>query len=81
LKEAEMGKRDWTLLKLMREDRGCNYVNKSFYIKDDIEKTLTAISAMTGVEMSLLVNEAIGDLVEKYQPLTAVDLLKKMLIH
>ena len=60
---------------------GRNYVKKSFYIQDDIEKILVALSMMTGVEKSLLVNEAIGDLVKKYQPLTAVDLLKKMFIQ
>jgi len=52
---------------------------KSFYIKDDIEKTLVALSVMTGMEKSLLVNEAIGDLVKKYQPLTAIDLLEKII--
>jgi hypothetical protein len=81
LKEVEMGKRDWTLLGMKKEDRSSNYINKSFYIQNDIEQTLTALSVMTGVEMSLLVNEAIGDLIEKYQPLTAIDPLKKMLIQ
>jgi len=71
--------RDWTLLKMNKGRR--SFVKKSFYIQDDIEKILIALSMTTGVEMSLLVNEAIGDLVKKYQPLTAVDLLKKMCIQ
>jgi hypothetical protein len=76
-KEVRMGKEDWTLFKMNPGNR-ISYVRKSFYIQDDVEKTLTALSMATGVEISLLVNEALGDLVEKYQPLAAMNLLKKM---
>lgn len=76
-----MAERDWTLHKMKIDDMSSRYVRKSFYIQEDVERTLSALSAMTGKEMSLLVNEAIGDLVDKYQPMTAIDLLKKMMIQ
>ncbi|MGD0211149.1 MAG: ribbon-helix-helix domain-containing protein [Desulfomonilia bacterium] len=46
------------------------------YIEERYAKALTVLSALTGKELSLLVNEAIGGLIKKYQPMTDIDLLK-----
>ncbi len=51
-------------------------IKRNYYIEDRYAKALTILSALTGKELSLLVNEAIGDLVGKYQPMTDIDLLK-----
>jgi hypothetical protein len=74
--EVDMGEKEWTFPKLTGSGRNDNYIKKSYYIEAEYEKILTALSTMTGKEISYLVNEAIGDLVDKYQPLTNIDLLK-----
>ncbi|HVN72118.1 MAG TPA: hypothetical protein VMU10_08870 [Desulfomonilia bacterium] len=50
-------------------------IKRNYYIEERYTKALTVLSALTGKELSLLVNEAIGDLIKKYQPKTEIDLL------
>ncbi|HPR55778.1 MAG TPA: hypothetical protein PLV84_11670 [Deltaproteobacteria bacterium] len=50
-------------------------LKRNYYIEDRYTKALAVLSALTGKELSLLVNEAVGDLISKYQPRTDIDLL------
>ena len=58
-----------------REDLG-KMVKRNYYIDQRYAKALTVLSALTGKELSLLVNEALSDLVTKHQPHTDIDLLR-----
>lgn len=51
-------------------------IKRNYYIDERYAKALTILSALTGKELSLLVNEAIVDMINKYQPKTDIDLLK-----
>jgi hypothetical protein len=50
-------------------------IKRNYYIEVRYTKALTILSALTGKELSLLVNEALEDLIAKYQPKTNIDLL------
>ena len=50
-------------------------IKRNYYIEERHAKALTVLSALTGKELSLLVNEAIGVLIKKYQPKTDINLL------
>ncbi len=50
-------------------------IKRNYYLEERLTKALTVLSALTGKELSLLVNEAIVELVHKYQPKTGIDLL------
>ena len=63
-------------LELRCGDKKSLLIKRNYYIEERYAKALTILSALTGKELSLLVNEAIGDLVGKYQPMTDIDLLK-----
>jgi hypothetical protein len=51
-------------------------IKRNYYIEERYAKALTVLSALTGKELSLLVNEAISELIHKYQPKTDINLLK-----
>jgi hypothetical protein len=71
-----MAKRGRKPLELGTSGQKKMLIKRNYYIEDRYAKALTVLSALTGKELSLLVNEAIGELVKKYQPKTDVDLLK-----
>ena len=71
-----MAKRGRKPLELGTSGQKKSLIKRNYYIEDRYAKALTVLSALTGKELSLLVNEAIGELVNKYQPKTDVDLLK-----
>jgi len=70
-----MGKRGRKPLKLRESDSRTELIKRNYYIEERYTKALTVLSALTGKELSLLVNEAIGDLIGKYQPETEINLL------
>ncbi len=51
------------------------FIKRNYYLEERLTKALTVLSALTGKELSHLVNEAIVELVHKYQPKTGIDLL------
>ncbi|MGD0820063.1 MAG: hypothetical protein ACLQDF_12875 [Desulfomonilia bacterium] len=63
-------------LELRSGDKNVKLIKRNYYIEERYAKALTVLSALTGKELSLLVNEAIGGLIKKYQPMTDIDLLK-----
>lgn len=71
-----MGARGRKPLGLRNSDKDVTLIKRNYYIQEPYAKALTVLSALTGKELSLLVNEAIGDLITKYQPMTDIDLLK-----
>ncbi len=71
-----MGTRGRKPLDLRNSDRNTTLIKRNYYIEERYAKALTVLSALTGKELSLLVNEAIGGLIKKYQPQTDIDLLK-----
>ncbi|HVN70504.1 MAG TPA: hypothetical protein VMU10_00660 [Desulfomonilia bacterium] len=71
-----MGERGRKPLELRKNDPNGKLVKRNYYIEERHAKALTVLSALTGKELSLLVNEAIGELVKKYQPKTDIDLLR-----
>ena len=52
-----------------------NVVKRNYYIEKRYAKALTVLNALTGKELSLLVNESIDCLIQKYQPDTEINLL------
>jgi len=62
-------------LDMRNEGSNGKIIKRNYYIEERYTKALTVLSALTGKELSLLVNEAIGDLIKKYQPKTEIDLL------
>jgi hypothetical protein len=63
-------------LALRNDDQKAKLIKRNYYIDERYAKSLTVLSALTGKELSLLVNEAIGDMINKYQPKTDIDLLR-----
>lgn len=63
-------------LDLRNNDRNTKLIKRNYYIEERYAKALTVLSALTGKELSLLVNEAIGELIRKYQPKTDINLLR-----
>ena len=68
---GERGRKPLTL----RMDSMSKLVKRNYYIEERYAKALTVLSALTGKELSLMVNEALADLIGKYQPMTDIDLL------
>jgi hypothetical protein len=62
-------------LSLRNGDKSSKLIKRNYYIEESHAKALTVLSALTGKELSLLVNEAIGELIKKYQPKTEINLL------
>ncbi|HOJ14181.1 MAG TPA: hypothetical protein PLT69_06805, partial [Deltaproteobacteria bacterium] len=54
-------------LGLRRDGSDTVLVKRNYYIEDRYVRALAVLSALTGKELSLLVNEALQDLVQKYQ--------------
>lgn len=71
-----MGTRGRKPLGLRNNGQETSLIKRNYYIEERYAKALTVLSALTGKELSLLVNEAIGDLIVKYQPMTDIDLLR-----
>ncbi len=71
-----MGERGRKPLELRKKNPNGVLVKRNYYIEERHAKALTVLSALTGKELSLLVNEGIGELIKKYQPMTDIDLLK-----
>jgi hypothetical protein len=63
-------------LELRSKDKDVRLIKRNYYIDERYAKALTVLSALTGKELSLLVNEAISGLIRKYQPQTDIDLMK-----
>jgi hypothetical protein len=63
-------------LELRNNGRDTKLIKRNYYIEERYAKALTVLSALTGKELSLLVNEAIGELIHKYQPKTDINLLR-----
>lgn len=59
----------------LRTGEDAKLIKRNYYIEERHAKALTVLSALTGKELSLLVNEAIGGLIRKYQPKTDINLL------
>ena len=62
-------------LDLRNSDKDIKLIKRNYYIEERHTKALTVLSALTGKDLSLLVNEAIGELIKKYQPKTDINLL------
>jgi hypothetical protein len=73
--EGCMGERGRKPLKLRTENANTKLVKRNYYIEERFAKALTVLSALTGKELSMMVNEALADLINKYQPMTDIDLL------
>jgi hypothetical protein len=63
-------------LDLRSNGKNTKLIKRNYYIEERYAKALTVLSALTGKELSLLVNEAIGELISKYQPKTDINLLR-----
>jgi hypothetical protein len=70
-----MGTRGRKPLGLRDANGDVRLIKRNYYIEERYAKALMVLSALTGKELSLLVNEAIGDLIAEYQPMTDIDLL------
>ncbi len=62
-------------ISLRSDGKASKLIKKNYYLDERYTKALTVLSALTGKELSLLVNEAIGLLIKKYQPKTEIKLL------
>ena len=71
-----MAKRGRKPLESLDGVKNFKFIKRNYYIEERYTKSLTVLSALTGKELSLLVNEAIFGLINKYQPKTDIDLLK-----
>lgn len=60
----------------MKNNKASKLLKKNFDIEERYTKALTVLSAITGKDLSQLVNEALSLLIEKYQPNTNTNLLK-----
>ena len=63
-------------LDMRKNGNNTKLIKRNYYIEERYTKALTVLSALTGKELSLLVNEAIGELIHKYQPKTDINLLR-----
>jgi hypothetical protein len=63
-------------LEMRNNGKNTKLIKRNYYIEERYAKALTVLSALTGKELSLLVNEAIGELINKYQPKTDINLLR-----
>ncbi|HOJ13278.1 MAG TPA: ribbon-helix-helix domain-containing protein [Deltaproteobacteria bacterium] len=62
-------------LRMKQGELSAELVKRNYYIDERYAKALSVLSALTGKELSILVNEALQDLIAKYQPSTEIDLL------
>jgi len=61
---------------LRNDDNNTKLIKRNYYIAENNAKALMVLSALTGKDLSILVNEAIDCLINKYQPKTNIDLHK-----
>ena len=71
----DMATRGRKPLDIRKDGKNTKLIKRNYYIEERYTKALTVLSALTGKELSLLVNEAIGVLIHKYQPKTNINLL------
>jgi hypothetical protein len=71
-----MGTRGSKPLSLRAGLRSKKFVKKSYYLDEHYAKAIVFLSILTGRSHSHLVNEAVGELINKYQPMTDIKLLK-----
>jgi hypothetical protein len=71
-----MAKRGRKPSSLRSNGNDTNLIKRNYYIEERYAKALTVLSALTGKELYLLVNEALIELIHKYQPKTEINLLK-----
>ncbi len=76
-----MAKRGRKPLSIRSNGNNSILIKRNYYIEERYAKALTVLSALTGKELSLLVNEAISELIHKYQPKTDINLLKLEVIQ
>lgn len=70
-----MAQRGRKPLSQKQTDADTSLIKRNYYIEERYARALTVLSALTGKELSILVNEALKDLITKYQPMTDIDLL------
>lgn len=58
-----MAKRGRKPLDLRNNGKNTKLIKRNYYIEERYTKALTVLFALTGKELSLLVNEAIGELI------------------
>ncbi len=61
---------------LSNDGNNTKLIKRMYYLEERYAKALMVLSALTGKELSLLVNEAIGLLIHKYQSKTDINLLR-----
>jgi hypothetical protein len=76
-----MAKRGRRPLTLRNADRSVKLIKRNYYIEEGYIRALTVLSALTSKELSHLVNEAINDLIHKYQSKTEINLLELRMIQ
>jgi hypothetical protein len=71
-----MARRGRKPLNLRNGEKPAKLIKRNYYIEERHAKALTVLSALTGKELSLLVNEALNGMIRKYQPKTDINLLE-----
>jgi hypothetical protein len=66
---------------LENADEGNEFIQISCYIDEEHETLLKELSLLLGKEQCLLVNEAIGVLIRKYQPKASTDFSRLRLMN
>ena len=79
--EVAMAKRGRRPLALKNAGGSVKLIKRNYYIEERYAKALTVLSALTSKPISLLVNEAIYDLIHKYQSKTEINLLELRMIQ
>lgn len=79
--EVTMAKRGRKPLDLRNVGINEKLIKRNYYIEEAYVKALTVLSALTSKELSLLVNEAIYELIHKYQSKTEINLLEIRMIQ
>ena len=74
--EVVMARRGRKPLALRNGEKSQKLIKRNYYIEERHAKALTVLSALTGKELSLLVNEALNGMIRKYQPKTDINLLE-----
>ena len=61
---------------MKRNGQQNNLIEQTYYIEEEYEKMLGGLSALTGKDQTLLVNEAIGDLIDRFKPKAKNNLIR-----
>lgn len=79
--EVTVGRRGRKPLAFRNAERSVKLIKRNYYIEENHIRALTVLSALTSKELSLLVNEALYDLIHKYQSKTEINLLELRMIQ